>query len=209
MIPNVEANFWKSRAGKMVDVNTRLPLKFPNVCEISKKDPLVQWYANHTEIDWNADKSDMWGHTYDDNVKIGELKINGEPFWLGFQGYGNESPYSKQDRTYLYPSPAYFLTHGRQGSCGFTAEALHVILELKGYDSIIVAGTMDPPINSVGHVYLETNIDGEIYVLDFNKLVPRDKFYEKINGTKVKTMTLTGIKRFKTFRKEHFLPVVV
>lgn len=195
MIPNVEAKAWRLDAG-----GVESPIK---ILEISKRDPLVQWYANHIKIDWNTTKSDSWGHTYDDNIRIGELKINREPFWLGTpEWYASPIPVS-EEIDHAYPHPAYFLTHGRKGACGDTASVLNVILELKGYDSIELGAN---------HGWVETHIDGEIYVADFNKLVPREKFYEENKGymwEKGKNYDPDWYEKgLETFQKKHFLPAI-
>ena len=126
----------------------------------------------------------------------------GAPEW-----YNNPyAPISEELKHYGYPNTAYFLTHGRKGTCADTAENLKVILELRGYESIVVPGSMSP---SLGHPWVETNIDGEIYVADYNKLIPRDEFYEKNKWDKGKDYDPDWYEKgLKTFQKEHFLLVV-
>lgn len=128
MIPTVEAKAWRYCAGGTRSSGSRKAVL--KAFEISKKDPLVQWYANHTQIVWNTTNSDSWGHVYE-NAKIGKLKIDGEPFYLGAPEWYNNpyAPISEELKHYGYPNTAYFLTHGRKGTCADTAENLKVILE--------------------------------------------------------------------------------
>ena len=160
MIPNVTAKAWSPTKTGIDDGHP-----FEKIIEIAKRDPLVQWYVRHTEIKW-----DKW---IDENGKMrecGNIEINSEPFCLGKR---NDGP------TEYGIGPAYFFTHGKRGNCLEKAVVLKTILEIKGNKCEFISGE----INENGHEWLETVINGQIYVVCTNTIIPRERFYEEHNWT--------------------------
>ncbi|MEJ2271516.1 MAG: hypothetical protein P8X91_03320 [Candidatus Bathyarchaeota archaeon] len=80
--------------------------------------------------------------------------------------------------------PSYYFTKGnRQASCGESSLVNWVILKLKGYMVKEIGGKVyewrtDDPNDMIGHGRNEAVIDGEIKVVDYNFVYPRDWFYE-------------------------------
>jgi hypothetical protein len=67
------------------------------------------------------------------------------------------------------------LTHGRKGVCGNAAIVHYTILELMGYECWLICGE--------NHAWLEANIDGEVYVVNYNFVQQVDLFYQANNWT--------------------------
>ncbi len=150
MIPNVEPRYW------LVDDGGRY-LK-GKITYVSMRDPLVQWFAkNKFHIRWEDDPE--YG-------KKGHMMLGNEPLFLVYGTDPNKS---------LVP-PAYYLTHGRRGICIESAVANSVLLLLKGYDSTLAGGDASPNngIDHPDHEWVETNIDGKIYIVNYNRVVPRE-----------------------------------
>jgi hypothetical protein len=125
-----------------------------SIVEVSMRDPLIQWYARHSVITW-------------DNVsKTGNLLVNGTSVW-GSYDYG--------------ANPSYYFTHGRIGRCGDTTLATMSILNLMGYKTLEVTGWAPSNGTLQDHVWCETIIDGNVYVVNFGELIPRGNFYQ-LNG---------------------------
>jgi len=57
--------------------------------------------------------------------------------------------------------------------------ANHVILKLMGYKSLLVEGEVP-----WFHQWNEAYIDGKVYVVDYNDVIPRNNFYDK-NGWEI------------------------
>lgn len=166
MIPNVEAKHWEYYDG---GVSVNCTTRANRLNEVPKRDPLVQWYADHTEIKWNT------ALIKNGEYKEGKIIVNGEPFRLDTRDNNHIKEYGTI-------SPAYFFTHGRKGICGDCAIALKTLLELKNYDSVNVHGKKID--SGKGHAWIETFINGQVYVGNGNTLAPRDIFYEQYNWTK-------------------------
>lgn len=161
MLPDVEAAAWEWNAGGTTET---LLTKY---VEIAKRDLLVQWYAEHTTIEWQ-DADHIWGR----------LKVNGEPLFLE---YGALNPFREDDRpvSSLGDLTAYYLTHGRRGFCSDVAIAHYPILELMDYECLLISGQ----VRGENHAWLEANIDGRIYVVNFNTVKLADIFYQTHNWT--------------------------
>ncbi len=141
MIPDMEAKSWKwYETGA-----TGSAVPFTKIVSVAKRDPLVQWYAKHTIIEWQ-----------DAAHNIGRLKVNGAPLRLG-------SPVGEEKVRHLI-HPSYYLTHGRRGQCLETATSHYTILELMGYDCLYISGR----VSDLGHAWLEANIEGKVYVVESN-----------------------------------------
>jgi hypothetical protein len=158
MIPNVEAEWWKYDSGDTKE-GWNNNKKYINV---AKRDPLVQWYAARTTIEWQ-----------DTDHARGSLTINGEPLFLEY-----DWEYRNGKDINLLNHPAYYLTHGRKGICVEVVFAHYPILEIMGYDCLHVHGITE---NGEGHSWLEGNIDGRNYVINFNSIVLADIFYQNNN----------------------------
>ena len=166
MIPNVEARNWGYYDG---GISLNCTTRAHRLNEVSKRDPLVQWYAEHTKIEWNTVL--IKNGEYEE----GKITVCGEPFRLGTRDNDHIKEYGAL-------TPAYFLTHGRKGICGDCSTALKTLLELKNYDSVDVHGKIID--SGKGHMWIETFIDKQVYVGNGNTLTPRDIFYKQHNWTK-------------------------
>jgi hypothetical protein len=152
----VEAKLWPFFTEERINLNN------PNAQDmfviyggyIAPNDPLVKYYAAHTKIKWTDH-----GH--------GQLFIDGERFFLKYD-------YEKMESGGQPFNPAYMLSHGRQGICIDAAIMSCSVLKAKGYPSIVVAGTVKPDL---GHSWTETYINGRVYVVDFNRVIPREEAY--------------------------------
>jgi hypothetical protein len=151
-IPNVEAGQWDKEEARLIS--------FSVFVEIAKRDPLNQWYAGQTAIEWE-----------DSDHTRGLLLVNNEPFFLKYEYPG------------VFVHPAYYLTHGRVGTCADVAAAHYVTLELMGYDCLHLTGLVGGDVH-VAHAWIEVSINGQDYVVDYNELVLASIFYQTSNWTK-------------------------
>jgi len=117
---------------------------------------LVKYYTDKVTIKWKDDQE--FG-------KRGELMLGDEPLFLEYRG----------DKRGAIP-PAYFLTHGRYGACVDVARANTVLLVLKGYNCSMWGADITPDnnMNKSDHAFLESYIDGKVYLVNFNDVIPRD-----------------------------------
>jgi hypothetical protein len=159
-IPNVVANHWNQTAGGVTDWSHL----WEKYVTISLRDPLIQWLAKHAEIVW---------YTSPSREKTGTFYVNGETIWQGVDPLDNRS---------LDP-PSYYFTHGRLSTCVPSSLANLVILELMGYNAINVGGMVSVRNETEGHSWTEAYINGKVWVVNFNTLVLREGFYQKINWT--------------------------
>jgi len=162
-IPNVEPRYWTNVDGSAL--NTYKDGIYVNV---SLRDPLVKYYADKVHIEWEDQE------VYD---KVGHLKLGEEPLWL---------EYDRIDNNKTLVTPAYYLTHGRKGTCVEVATAHTAILVSKGYKCSQF--TAEIPINDeyIPHGFLETSINGSPYIVNFNLIIPKyapngKSFYELSN----------------------------
>ncbi len=132
------------------------------IISISKRDPLVKFFAKHAYIEWLGPKKDPGGEWSYSNVGI--LKTYGGRI---SKEYGRGGPVQ----------PSHFLTSGRIGTCQHASVTAATLLQLMGYDSVLVYGDYEPIGQTLGHQWVETVIDGEVYVVNFDGLAPRDEFY--------------------------------
>lgn len=152
-IPDVEPRYWSNIDGSAV--NTYKDGKYIN---ISLRDPLFKYYADRAHIEWSDDEE--YG-------KIGELKLGDEPLSLEYGRYD----YNKS----LVP-PVFYLSNGRKGTCGEVATAHTAVLLFKGYKCTTCSAdaTPDNGEDRIDHGFLESFIDGKIYIVNFNNVVPRE-----------------------------------
>jgi len=121
--------------------------------EVSIRDPLVQWYANRTEIKWVKEKDKI----------VGKIMI----------------PFVSQDNEYSVGFfPAYTLTHGNKGLCAPQAFLNAAILNLKGYKPVVVYGTIYEEGKYLGHAWVEVQIDRKDYVVSWDTLYSKDEYYK-------------------------------
>ena len=92
--------------------------------------------------------------------------------------YLNDKEFSGQEDFWV--NPDYFLTHGRQGDCEDLALAEASMLIAKGNPSVVILGITSPQ-SQLAHAWVETKIKGKTYVVDNDKLVLRDNFYQQKN----------------------------
>lgn len=150
-IPNVVARHWDLGDGKVGGYTE------DKYVEISMKDPLIQWYAEQAEIMWE---------TTPEGKKIGTFYVDGDPIWKGVP-----EPHERS-----IDQPSYYFTHGRKGVCSTSSLANFSILKLMGYKTIYMGGRTS---RETGHAWLESYIDEEVYVVNFNKVKPREGYYEE------------------------------
>lgn len=133
--------------------------------EISKRDPLMKWWAEHVQINFSANTGSPH-----EGTGLLEIVINGtrEPYYW---------PYGvKEENISFLQLPSFYLTHnGSGGTCAPMAVTTGAILEIKGYKTIIVAKSSGMGFD--GHAWLEAEINGNIYVVDGNTLTLREKWY--------------------------------
>ena len=66
--------------------------------------------------------------------------------------------------------PSYYFTHGRKSECQTSSLANLAILKAMGHKAITL-GDSD-------HQWCEALINGEVYVVDTNKIIPREEYYK-------------------------------
>jgi hypothetical protein len=137
------------------------------------RDPLLKWYAERTEIRWPHKIEDKYEELIQKG-KTGKIYTNGEPIYRGHLITWMESS----------ASPSYYFIHGeRRGNCWDSSIVNHVILKLKGYKCLMVYGEIPTSVllwnACMEHQWNEVYVDGEVYVVDYNDVIPRDDFYEK------------------------------
>jgi len=140
--------------------------------DVPKRDPLVQWYADHISIEW---------FTTPKGEKRGRVLVSGEPF---FQEYGWSA----------FGYASYFLTHGRKGVCGTYAWITAILFDLKGYQTRTMRAEFEgaeviyingKPVNPKGHVWAEVIIDGNIYVINLGRVIPQEEYYQRHSDWKI------------------------
>lgn len=182
-IPNVKVRRWNQNDGGVV-TGDRAFFDYVAIVEkmivVSMRDPLLKWYADRTEIVWahslERDHSSFISRLYREGIgilpkiRIGKIYTNGELIHGGYPNHG--PPYN----------PSYYFADGkRNGHCITSSIVNNVILRLKGYKCLHVIGKYP---KGGGHQWNEVYIDGEVYIVDYNDVIPRDYFYEK-NGWKI------------------------
>ncbi len=126
--------------------------------EISMRDPLVRWYAEHSHIEWE---------TSPEGYRQGRLHIEGSP------GYVQSSESNL---------PAYQLKYGIVRSCNPSSIVHTSLLRAMGYKTLTVSGKVpdtDSPSGWEGHGWTEAYIDGKAYVADFLRIIPREIVYDE------------------------------
>ena len=151
-IPNVEPRYWTNTDGSY-----RGAYEDRKYINVSLKDPLVQYYAKKVHIEWRNDPE--YG-------KVGELKLGNEPIFL---------KYGIFDANKSMVPPSYYLTHGRKGNCAEATFANMAILLSKGYKCTFCETDATPNNGEdrSDHGFLETEINGKIYIVNFNDVFPR------------------------------------
>jgi len=122
--------------------------------ELTLADPIFQYYADQVHIDWEKDPT---------HGKVGHLKLDDENLFLEY-GTENSKP--------LVP-PSYYLTHGRRGICVESSVANDCIFQHKEYPSTLTSAK----INSIGHSAGEVKINDEVYIINYNSLMPKKDIY--------------------------------
>ncbi len=203
-IPNVEVNGVKYNDGWGDIIQSGKPGNRTEVIrEISLRDPLVQWFANNTEIVPFEDEGIMEIKiprkyiSLPDNSTDINLPTIQEIKW--FSDYVNNGIIEKNGTKYeriIFSSegnkesifPAYQLTHGTNGGCVPTSQYTGSILELKDYKVLYLGGKVPMRFldKKIGHSWLEAYKDGKVYVLSSagGHLIPRNGFYE-MNGWEI------------------------
>lgn len=153
-IPKVVARHWNPDDGGF-DFSTQ------KYVDISTWDPKIQDLAKKAEIKWSG---------WNSEGKIGNIYVDGQLIWNG--GKSNERSVDQ---------PSYYFTHGRTGNCVESTITDLTVLKLIGYKVLDVGSKI--PVNKTmeGHESSEVYINGKVYVVNFNNIVPREGFYEK-NG---------------------------
>ena len=122
---------------------------------VDPDDPVVLGYANRLEIENDelrlADGTDLF-QRYERDID----QFNDTDYWV---------------------NPDHYLANGRVGDCEDYALTASSILIARGNPSMVVVGFTEPN-NEGGHAWLETDINGTRYVVDYDSLVERDAFYE-------------------------------
>ena len=136
-LPNVKVRHWNLDDG---GVGGYTPEKY---VEISMRDPLVKWNAERSEIKWE---------TGPNGEKSGKFYINNELAWNGEKNNSELTPSIDQ--------PSYFLSHGREGSCGDSSLTNLTILKSMGYDSKLLTNDT--------HAWVEAVINGVEFEVNFN-----------------------------------------
>jgi hypothetical protein len=170
-IPNVNVRKWDWDDGGVITSGGDFTLMFEKIIVISMRDPLLKWYADRTEIRWLIGRIGEHHSLPPEGERIGLIYTDGKPIYRGVTR--GEMPYN----------PSYYFTHTerRCPTCVESAIVNHVILKLKGYKCLQVIGLKRYYLSNAvyGHQWNEAYIDGHVYVVDYNTVIPRDKFYEE------------------------------
>jgi len=159
-LPNVgEARHWELEDGGEGDVAGYSTKKY---VEISMRDPYIQWLAERAEIRWETRAG----------TKYGKFYVNGEEVC---KEYGREPRSIDQ--------PSYYFSHERKGNCVISSLANLTVLKSMNLKAVMIDGKIPYNNELTPHGWVEAYIDGEIYVVNFNSIYPREDFYEK-NGWK-------------------------
>jgi len=139
---------------------------------ITPDNEVVQGFANNLEV-----------RDYPAAINIGGNNISGIKFMRFADGKPLMGKYffdaEHLGHTDYWQNPEHFLTTLGRGDCEDYALASNSLLEAKGYDSVVVLGTM----KGEGHAWTETIIDGKAYLTDNNVrdlLIPRDVAYSQL-----------------------------
>lgn len=124
------------------------PYTIQKVLDISIRDPTVKFYAEETTINWT-------------NQNYGVLLVNGT------------SVNTDNDAESTISQPSYYLTHGRKGSFEDSTEAITSLLTLKGYNAKLVECFQPRHFE-----FTEVTINGTLYVVNANQVMPAYEFYE-------------------------------
>lgn len=111
--------------------------------EVSKRDPYIQWLADHTDIRW--ENNSVIG-------KVGYVYVNNEPILNSL-----ENLYSHKIQ-----QPSFYFSHGRKGNCIISAHSNAPIFQLMGYQTIFLEGENPKLCESLA--WNEVYIEDEIYV---------------------------------------------
>lgn len=151
-IPDVEAEYMIYQSCMTNDYLTCLPI----VVAFSERDPYIQWIAEKVDAFW-----------YSIERTAGQLMVHEDgEFTLIFNEYVNYNLSTTM-------TPAYYFSHDRRGKCLDSAIANYTIFSLKGWDCEYIEG--DVPDGR--HAWLEVTIDGNVYVVDYNRIVWAENWY--------------------------------
>lgn len=171
MIPNVEAMPWKLETGG----NFSRQQYYQKMMEIAKRDPLVQWYAEHIEVEWYEPGTLGMGET-EAGYRFGALTVDGDFKKVG--GYihiGYEVDEYLQDLAEGRSHPAYFFTHQGRGMCAIQAPAFGTVFELKGYQVIF--------LDNIHHIMIEIFKDGESFIVSNRVTMASEDWFKCYNGS--------------------------
>jgi hypothetical protein len=179
-IPNVKdkVRIWTISWGEFWYVNSTMsdggtPLSQEKGLEISARDPLIRYYAERAEIRWTERKNMTHANTgLSMCTRMGPVFVDGEPLHVKYGG--NELTESGVSYN-SYQASLYFV-YGRMSTCGPSSIANAALFRAMGLDAINVEGDIpdNNPTGTASHGWSEVVIDGEVYVCNFNTLLPRD-----------------------------------
>ncbi|MEM2933803.1 MAG: transglutaminase domain-containing protein [Methanocellales archaeon] len=132
---------------------------------ITPGDEVVQWYAKHTKL--KKINESIYLIEYEDGTPLSSNYVRDQ------EQFGVEDYWIK---------PSYYLAHTYKGKllsgdCEDAAIAMTSILLAKGYDTIAILGYVEKNDGSIGrHAWAEAQIEGKIYIVDFNSLYEKNYF---------------------------------
>lgn len=158
MIPNIKAMPIKGGEGGILSgVPEGLPGVLKQMLEISRHDPMMRYYADHTEI--------IWKETPDG--KRGEILVDGEPIWKGpskVEGYkGN--------------NPSYWLSNEREGGCVQSSYVHYILQKMNSKNPLFVCGGRY--WQDEGHSWVEANLDGQDYAMNYGAVWQIKEYYDR------------------------------
>ncbi len=158
-IPNITALFWNQMDGGVNDW-----INYDEKCiAISLRDPYIRRLVERAEINWI---------TTSEGKTEGLLVVDDIPINLG----------EKALRTTAVIAPAYYFTHNRTASCLPSTLAGVTILRAMGYKTMLVEGCVEANSSDpIEHIWAETCIQGEVYTVDYSRVVPRPASYGEWN----------------------------
>jgi len=140
-------------------------------------------YANETEVEW------VYNETTGEKIG-GIVTVAGELLYnvsttMSDLTYEEIAPGYKDG-----PSPVWYLEEGeRKGNCAIVPRICHMLFEVKG-EKVREAGARnidynpDPHYVGDGHGWVEwTDSEGNQWVIDYNTVWPRDKWFQTYNWT--------------------------
>ncbi|MEM2925008.1 MAG: hypothetical protein QXJ68_04895 [Methanocellales archaeon] len=162
---NISFNFKSTLKDYKVNRSTEIWSASDPCSYITPYDEVVQWYAKHIKL-----------KKINENVYLLEFE-DGSP--LSFNYVRDQEQFGVED---YWINPSYYLTNFYKnkplsGDCEDAAIAIASILLAKGYDAIAILGYVEKNDGSLGrHAWVETKVEGRIYIVDFNYLYEKNYF---------------------------------